>query len=110
MQPGHSDSVTTDRLRIPSAYHGHLLFDQVADPDVFFIDTKSIEKEIISKMTKREIDVISLMAKGKSDKDISLALSISGKTVQTYTQKLYKKLAITNRTEAAVKAAKLGLV
>lgn len=77
---------------------------------VFFIDTKKLEKEIISKMTKREIDVISLMAKGKSDKEISLALSISGKTVQTYTQKLYKKLAITNRTEAAVKAAKLGLV
>jgi len=77
---------------------------------VFFIDTKNLEKEIISKMTRREIDVISLMAKGKSDKEISLALSISGKTVQTYTQKLFKKLAITNRTEAAVKAAKLGLV
>lgn len=77
---------------------------------VFFIDTKNIEKEIISKLTRREIDVISLMAKGKSDKDISEALSISGKTVQTYTQKLFKKLGITNRTEAAVKAAKLGLV
>ncbi|MDT8317685.1 MAG: LuxR C-terminal-related transcriptional regulator [bacterium] len=77
---------------------------------VFFIDTKKLEKEIISTMTRREIDVISLMAKGMSDKEISLALSISGKTVQTYTQKLFKKLAITNRTEAAVKAVKLGLV
>jgi DNA-binding NarL/FixJ family response regulator len=77
---------------------------------VFFIDTKNIEKEILSKLTKREIDVIRLISKGMSDKEISLTLSISGKTVQTYTQALYKKFAITNRTEAAVKAAKLGLV
>ena len=90
--------------------YGAMFLRTEGEGTVFFIDTKNIEKEIISKMTKREIDVISLMAKGKSDKEISMALSISGKTVQTYTQKLYKKLSITNRTEAAVKATKLGLV
>ncbi len=62
-----------------------------------------------SLLTKRELEVIRCIGRGLQDKEIALALNISEKTVQAFVQKIYKKLNTENRTEAAMKAIRLGL-
>ncbi|MCK5506777.1 MAG: response regulator transcription factor [Thermodesulfovibrionia bacterium] len=62
------------------------------------------------KFSKRESQVVRMLAKGMNDKDIARNLEISEKTVQIYTSSIYRKLGTKNRTEAAIKAMKLGFV
>jgi two-component system invasion response regulator UvrY len=60
--------------------------------------------------SNRESQVVRMLAKGMNDKDIARNLEISEKTVQIYTSSIYRKLGTKNRTEAVVKAMKLGFV
>lgn len=62
------------------------------------------------KLSNRESQVTRMLAKGMNDKEIATNLEISEKTVQIYTSNIYRKLGTKNRTEAAVKAMKLGFV
>ena len=55
-----------------------------------------------SKLTARERDVMLLVVKGLSNKEISHQLNISAKTVQVHLQSIYRKLAIRNRTRLAI--------
>lgn len=51
-------------------------------------------------LSKREKEVLDLLANGKSNKEIANALFISEKTVRTHLHNIFKKLDITKRTEA----------
>lgn len=66
--------------------------------------------EVKAPLTDRETDVTRLLALGATYDEIARALSISANTVRTYIRSIYDKLHVTSRTEAAVKAIRLGLV
>jgi DNA-binding NarL/FixJ family response regulator len=53
-------------------------------------------------LTKRQIDVLGLMMKGKSNKAISRALNLAEPTVKNHVTAILKALKVTNRTEAVV--------
>lgn len=76
---------------------------------VFFIDSRRVDRNFISTLSKREREISLYFSKGMCDKEIARLLNISEKTVQTYTQRIFKKLGVSNRTEAAMKVHKLGL-
>jgi DNA-binding NarL/FixJ family response regulator len=57
----------------------------------------------VEKLTQREQEVLTLLAKGFLYKEISDKLGISMSTVRTYLQRAYEKLHVTSRTEAAAK-------
>jgi DNA-binding NarL/FixJ family response regulator len=61
-------------------------------------------------LTRRERDVLELIARGQSNKRIALALGISEKTVKTHVGHLLAKLGVTDRTQAALLAVEAGLV
>jgi len=61
-------------------------------------------------LTDREMDVLHQAARGLTNKAIGRILSISDRTVQGHLRRVYDKLHVTNRTEAVVKAAQLGLL
>lgn len=61
-------------------------------------------------LTSRESAVLSSVAEGKSNEDIANDIHLSVKGVQAHLTSLFGKLGVTNRTEAVVQAAKLGLV
>lgn len=61
-------------------------------------------------LTDRELEVLNLVALGKSNKEISNTLKISTNTVKLHLTKLTNKLAVDDRTQAAVKAIRLGLI
>jgi DNA-binding NarL/FixJ family response regulator len=53
-------------------------------------------------LTKREEDVLNLIVDGMSNKQIAAALGISEKTVKTYCGRMFRRLGVTDRTQAAV--------
>lgn len=56
-----------------------------------------------SQLTKRENEVLKMVALGRGNKEIAESLHISVATTQNHLQNLYKKLGVRNRTEAAQK-------
>ncbi|HEX4432460.1 MAG TPA: HD domain-containing phosphohydrolase [Frankiaceae bacterium] len=60
-------------------------------------------------LTRREVDVLVLLARGLSNPDIAAELSISRKTVSSHLEHVYAKLGVTTRTEAALYAMQQGL-
>ena len=63
-----------------------------------------------SPLTAREMDVLRLMVEGLTNQAIAESLIISPSTVKGYMHTLFQKLEVTDRTQAAVKAIRLGLV
>jgi non-specific serine/threonine protein kinase len=61
-------------------------------------------------LTPRELDVLSLLTQGQSDKEIGEALFIGTRTVQTHVANLFAKLGVNARAEAAAVAVRRGLV
>jgi len=61
-------------------------------------------------LTERETDVLRLLAHGKANKEIAQNLSIGEKTVKTHVSNILAKLGVQSRTQAALYAARIGMV
>ena len=61
-------------------------------------------------LTERETDVLRLIGKGLSNKEIAHELGIGEKTVKTHVSAILNKLGVLSRTQAALHAVKIGLV
>jgi DNA-binding NarL/FixJ family response regulator len=61
-------------------------------------------------LTEREKDVLQCLAEGQSNKDIARRLVLEVGTVKFYLRDIFDKLGVENRTQAALKALKLGIV
>ena len=61
-------------------------------------------------LTERDADVLKMLALGKSNKEISLALNIGEQTVKTHVSHILVKLGVPSRTQAALYAINTGLV
>jgi DNA-binding NarL/FixJ family response regulator len=61
-------------------------------------------------LTKREQDVLTMIAKGMTRIEVASNLSIQEGTVAGYIKRLYSKLNVSSRAEAALEARRLGLI
>lgn len=61
-------------------------------------------------LSDREMDVISLISKGMSNKEISEELLITERTVKNHVSSILKKLSVNDRTQALIKCLKMGIV
>jgi DNA-binding NarL/FixJ family response regulator len=61
-------------------------------------------------LTERETDVLKLIARGRANKQIARELFVATSTVKTHVNNLYRKLGVSSRTQAALYAARVGLV
>jgi LuxR family maltose regulon positive regulatory protein len=61
-------------------------------------------------LTKRELEILSLLANELSNKQISVQLSISPSTVKRHTENIYHKLAVPDRHQAVAKATGLAII
>ncbi len=68
------------------------------------------EKKPDEALTEREIEVLKLLARGESNRQISRTLYITEKTVKTHVSNILMKLNVRSRTQAALYAVKKGLV
>jgi DNA-binding NarL/FixJ family response regulator len=61
-------------------------------------------------LTKRELEVLRLLAQGQTNQEIAQSFVLSSLTVKTHVQRIIGKLGVSDRTQAAVRAAELGLL
>lgn len=89
------------------------------------VETQIIEKEITTKNTdfiineevmnelgisKRELEVLQLMADGLSNQEIAERLFVSLNTIKTHSSKVFEKMDVKRRTQAVEKAKRLSLI
>ena len=67
-------------------------------------------KKIKNHLTIREEEILEYIAEGKNNGEIAEKLNISVHTVKMYVKKIFEKLNVTDRTQAAIKAVKCGLI
>ena len=67
-----------------------------------------VEKHPYHPLTEREKEVLSLVAKGASNKQIARSIQVSVRTVEAHLRSIYSKLQVQSRTEAAIRALKEG--
>ncbi|NLU51112.1 MAG: response regulator transcription factor [Syntrophomonadaceae bacterium] len=67
-------------------------------------------KKNYAKLTKREKDVLDLLVKGYSNKEMADVMCISEKTVKNHFTSIFRKLEVKDRTQAAIFAIKNGVV
>jgi ATP/maltotriose-dependent transcriptional regulator MalT len=61
-------------------------------------------------ISPRELEVLDLLAAGRSNKEIARRLDVSPNTVKTHLANLYEKLEVKRRTEAILRARELGMI
>lgn len=61
-------------------------------------------------LSKRELEILGLMAKGYSNEEIASAIFVSLSTVKTHNQNIFMKLDVKRRTQAVEKAKRLNLI
>lgn len=72
--------------------------------------SRAMFREQHSNLTQREYEVLKLVVEGKSNNEIAEALTISSHTAKAHVCNIIQKLLVDDRTQAAVKALKEGLV
>jgi len=65
--------------------------------------------EVFPELTTREIEILDLIAKGRSNKEISRLLYISSKTVRNHISNVFAKLQVADRAQAIIRAREAGL-
>jgi two-component system, NarL family, response regulator LiaR len=71
-----------------------------------------LDKSLVSQLelSKRELEILSLLAQGHSNQEIAAKLFISLSTVKTHIQNLFEKLEVKRRIQAVEKAKRLNLI
>ena len=81
----------------------------VAEPEqAALIETQVSNAALVEPLSKRELEVLQLIAEGLTNPEIADRLFLSLNTVKAHTRNIYGKLGVHNRTSAVVTARALG--
>lgn len=97
------------RKAIFTVYEGNTFIQ----PSLAPLLKQNLEEETVGNeegLTKREMEVLQLIAEGMYNKEIANALVISEKTVKNHVSNIFKKIDVSDRTQAAVYAIRNGYV
>lgn len=99
---------------LAAAAEGLIVFDDALKARLFGSRRQGLHGALdglpLEPLTSREGEVMSLLAEGRSNRDIALALGIAERTAKFHVNAILEKLDADGRTEAVVRAARLGLV
>ena len=74
------------------------------------IASRLAERMVRTDLTARELEILKLLSRGPTNKQIGHALGISDNTVRNHVLKIMEKLEVSDRTEAATTAIQRGLI
>lgn len=72
-------------------------------------NARKSQSDEFAELTEREVEILELLARGQSNKEISNRLSLSVKTVQNYVSSILAKLQVTDRLQAMLRAREAGM-
>jgi LuxR family maltose regulon positive regulatory protein len=93
-------------------YTAYLLsqFDVGTHMGVTARENASLMDSLVEPLSTRELEVLHLMALGKTNREIAQQLVVAPGTVKAHTASIYRKLNVANRTEAVAYARQLNLL
>ena len=95
-------------LAIRSVNSGKKYFSaEISEKMINFMSEQSISENILS---NKETEVLGLIAKGLTTKEIAAKLFVSSRTIETHRANILKKLEVKNTAELIKKAAKMNLI
>lgn len=104
-------SVAAGELWLDSAIAGKVLRVLPTADSKLVSKSQSKERDAVyEELSKREIEVLELIVEGLSNADIAQRMGIGRETVKTHIKGILNKLAVSDRTQAAIKALRSGLV
>ncbi len=71
---------------------------------------REVVKEKLEELTVREVEVLKMLSKGLLNKEIAATLNISERTVKNHVSNIFKKINVSDRTQAAVFAIRHNIV
>ena len=74
------------------------------------IAARLAERIMRTDLTSRELEVLQMLTRGLTNKEIGSALNISGNTVRNHVNSIIEKLEVSDRTEAATTAIQRGII
>ena len=77
---------------VEAVAHGRMVFP--------FLDVRKVHQSPLSELTRRELEVLSALAAGRTNKEIAADLSLSSNTVKFHVKNLFQKLDVHNRSQA----------
>lgn len=105
----HSSSPGQIRTALLAVVHGLIVHDK--EQHLANISPQNgADETLIEPMTPRELEVLQLVAEGLTNRAIAFQLGISEFTVKFHINAILTKLDAQSRTEASIKAARLGLI
>ena len=80
--------------------------DQYLPPEI----AMRMNGRVISQLSSRELEVLALVAKGLSNKEIGTALDVAEGTIKVHIKNILAKLGVSDRTQAILVAVKRGII
>lgn len=95
---------------VRKTYHGQSVLEPEVTGKMMLKMRQQQTKELHEELTSREMEILLLMAEGKSNQEIADELFIALKTVKTHVSNILSKLQVQDRTQAVIYAFKHSLV
>lgn len=95
---------------VKDVFHGKSVLDAALAQKLIAKLSGKTETNMVEALTERELQILTLTAKGFTNKAIGVQLSISDRTVQNHLANVFQKMNAESRTEAVMKAVSLGLI
>ena len=105
-----TSSVETVVDSVRAAARGESVLDPTVAAKVLEEMRRSRDHEAVDQLSRREVDVLAALARGRSNKEIARELSISEETVKTHVSNILSKLHLADRTQAAIYGLQQRLV
>lgn len=77
---------------IEGVYKGRMVFP--------YVDVRKVNANPIQTLTRRELEVLSLLASGKTNKEVAVDQGVALNTIKFHVRNIYEKLSVRNRTQA----------
>ena len=103
----HQGSYVVEDRVLEKPEVGTWLLDQFKQADSEVMD---IDGSLLVSLSPREMEILQFIARGKSNKEIARELSISRQTVKNHMTSILRKLAVNDRTQAAIYALRRGWI
>jgi NarL family two-component system response regulator LiaR len=95
---------------VRAAAHGESLLDPSVAAKVLEEIRRGRDRDEVDPLSRREVEVLSALARGRSNKEIAKELSIGEETVKTHVSNILSKLHLADRTQAAIYGLQKRLV
>lgn len=86
-----------------------VLSGQTLPPKWIPVHAQALFDPVMADLTSRQLEILSMLCQGHSNKEITLRLGVAEVTVKTHISAIFRALGVVNRTQAVLAAHRLGL-